>query len=61
VRPDLLELLHHSKKAGLTNVIATNGTLITEEVAFRLKEAGGRRGGGQPRFFTELNPQLHPQ
>jgi radical SAM protein with 4Fe4S-binding SPASM domain len=40
MRPDLLELLHHSKKAGLTNVIATNGTLITEEVAFRLREAG---------------------
>ncbi len=40
VRHDLLELLHHSKKAGLTNVIATNGTLITEEVAFRLKDAG---------------------
>jgi radical SAM protein with 4Fe4S-binding SPASM domain len=40
VRPDLLELLHHSRKAGLTNVIATNGTLITEEVAFKLKEAG---------------------
>lgn len=40
VRPDLLALLYHSKKAGLTNVIATNGTLITEEVAFRLREAG---------------------
>jgi len=40
MRPDLLELLHHSRKAGLTNVIATNGTLITEEVAFKLKEAG---------------------
>jgi len=40
VRPDLLELLHHSKGAGLTNVIATNGTLITEEVAFKLREAG---------------------
>lgn len=40
MRPDLLELLHHSKKAGLTNVIATNGTLITEDVAFKLREAG---------------------
>ena len=40
MRPDLLELLHHSRKAGLTNVIATNGTLITEEVAFKLREAG---------------------
>lgn len=40
MRRDLLELLHHSRKAGLANVIATNGTLITEEVAFNLKEAG---------------------
>lgn len=40
MRPDLLELLHHSRRAGLTNVIATNGTLITEEVAFKLREAG---------------------
>lgn len=40
MRRDLLELLHHSRKAGLANVIATNGTLITEEVAFKLKEAG---------------------
>jgi len=40
MRPDLIELLNHSRKAGLTNVIATNGTLIDEEVAFKLKEAG---------------------
>jgi len=40
MRPDLLDLLYHSKKAGLTNVIATNGTLITEEIAFKLRDAG---------------------
>ena len=40
LRADIFELLNHSKAAGLTNVIATNGTLITEEVAFKLKEAG---------------------
>ncbi len=40
MRPDLIELLHHSRKAGLTNVIATNGTLITEDVAFKLRDAG---------------------
>jgi len=40
MRPDLLELLEHSKKAGLANVIATNGTLINEDIAFRMKEAG---------------------
>lgn len=40
VRKDIFELMHHSKRSGLINVIATNGTLITEEVAFRLKEEG---------------------
>lgn len=40
VRKDIFELMHHSKQAGLINVIATNGTLIDEETAFRLKEEG---------------------
>ncbi|HOS97918.1 MAG TPA: radical SAM protein [Deltaproteobacteria bacterium] len=40
VRKDIFALMHHSKEAGLINVIATNGTLITEETAFRLKEEG---------------------
>jgi len=40
VRSDIFELFRYSKQAGLTNVIATNGTLITEEVAFRMKDAG---------------------
>lgn len=40
MRPDLFQLLKHSKKAGLANVIATNGTLINEDVAFRMKDAG---------------------
>ncbi len=40
VRPDIFELLKHSQKAGLANIIATNGTLIDEEMAFRLKDHG---------------------
>ncbi len=40
MRHDIFELLNHSKSVGFTNVIATNGTLIDEEVAFRLREAG---------------------
>lgn len=40
VRPDIFELLKHSKNAGFANIIATNGTLIDEETAFRLKEHG---------------------
>jgi len=40
VRPDIFDLLEHSKKAGFANVIATNGTLITYDLAKRLKKAG---------------------
>ena len=40
VRPDILELLRHSKNAGLANIIATNGILIDEEMAWKLKENG---------------------
>ena len=40
VRPDIFELLRHSQKAGLANIIATNGTLIDEEMAFKLKDHG---------------------
>lgn len=40
VRPDIFTLLRHSQKAGLANIIATNGTLIDEEMAFKLKEHG---------------------
>jgi len=40
VRPDIFELLNYSKRAGLANIIATNGTLIDEEMAWKLKECG---------------------
>jgi radical SAM protein with 4Fe4S-binding SPASM domain len=40
VRPDIFDLFEHSKRAGFTNVIATNGTLITNDVARRMKKAG---------------------
>ncbi len=40
VRPDIFELFEHSRKAGFANVIATNGTLIDEDMAFRLRESG---------------------
>lgn len=40
VRPDIFELMEHSRKAGLVNVLATNATLITPEVAHRLREVG---------------------
>jgi radical SAM protein with 4Fe4S-binding SPASM domain len=40
VRRDIFELLRHSQSAGLVNIIATNGTLIDEETAWKLKDHG---------------------
>lgn len=40
VRPDIYELIVYAKELGLRPVLSTNGTLITPEVAKRLKEAG---------------------
>lgn len=40
VRNDIFELLKHSQAAGFVNIIATNGTLIDEEMAWKLKEHG---------------------
>ena len=39
-RPDLFELIEHTVGAGLRAVISTNGTLITPEVARRVKQLG---------------------
>lgn len=38
--PWLFELIHHAKKRGLRPVIGTNGTLISSDMANRLKAAG---------------------
>ncbi|PKM80978.1 MAG: putative heme d1 biosynthesis radical SAM protein NirJ2 [Firmicutes bacterium HGW-Firmicutes-14] len=40
MRPDILELVEYSKKLGLITVFGTNGTLITPEIAGKLKEIG---------------------
>jgi len=40
VRPDIFELLRHSQDVGFANIIATNGTLIDEEMAWKLKDHG---------------------
>lgn len=39
-RPDIIELVEHAVKVGLRPVFGTNGTLITREMAQRLKDAG---------------------
>lgn len=56
VRPDIFELLRHSQKAGLANIIATNGTLIDEEVAFKLKDHGVVCNAIS---FDAANPAVH--
>jgi len=40
MRPDLLDLVSHTAAAGMRAVISTNGTLISPEVALRLKDLG---------------------
>ncbi len=40
LRPDLLSLAAYARGKGVRPVISTNGTLITREVAHRIKEAG---------------------
>ncbi|WP_027406052.1 putative heme d1 biosynthesis radical SAM protein NirJ2 [Anaerovibrio sp. RM50] len=39
-RPDILELVEYATSLGLRSVFGTNGTLITLEMARKLKEAG---------------------
>lgn len=39
-RPDIFELIAYAKSQGLRPVLGTNGSLITEEVAQKLKDAG---------------------
>ena len=40
MRPDIYELVSYAREQGLRPVFGTNGTLITPEVAHKLKEAG---------------------
>ncbi len=40
MRPDIYELVAHAASRGLRPVFGSNGTLITPEVAMRLKESG---------------------
>lgn len=42
-RPDIFNIARHAADAGLIVALATNGTLITADVARRIKESGIRR------------------
>lgn len=40
LRPDIIELLKYANQKGLRTVLSTNGTLITDEIALKLKNIG---------------------
>ena len=40
IRPDIYDILEHAKELGFSTTLASNGTLITKEVAERLSLAG---------------------
>lgn len=42
-RPDIFDIARHAASAGLIVALATNGTLITADVARKIKESGIRR------------------
>jgi radical SAM protein with 4Fe4S-binding SPASM domain len=42
-RPDIFDIARHAADAGLIVALATNGTLITADIARRIKESGIRR------------------
>jgi putative heme d1 biosynthesis radical SAM protein NirJ2 len=56
LRPDLAVLVEHASKAGLRPVFGTNGTLLTEKMARRLKEAGAQAAGIS---LDSVHPELH--
>ena len=58
VRPDIYELVEHATKVGLRPVLGSNGTLITKEVAQKLKDAGAMGIGIS---LDSLNPKKHDE
>ena len=56
VRPDIYELVEYASKLGLRPVLGSNGTLITLEVAKKLKAAGAMGIGIS---LDSLSPKKH--
>lgn len=56
LRPDIFELVAHASKQGLRPVFGTNGMLITQEVAEKLKSSGAMAMGIS---LDSLDPQKH--
>ena len=40
IREDITELIQYARKKGIRTVVSTNGTLITNDMALRLRDAG---------------------
>jgi pseudo-rSAM protein/SPASM domain protein len=57
-RPDLVELVAHASDAGLRPVLSTNGTLLTEERARALREAGLQYAGVSVDGLRERNDEF---
>ena len=58
MRPDIFQLIEHGRGVGLRVVLGTNGVLITEEIARRLKEAGAARVGIS---LDHIDPKMHDE
>ncbi|MBI4829798.1 MAG: radical SAM protein [Nitrospinae bacterium] len=43
IRPDIFELAAYARDAGLTTALATNGTMITRQIAEKIRDAGIQR------------------
>ncbi len=59
LRPDFFTLLAHAKAVGLRPVLGSNGTLITPDIAARMKDTGLARAGisldsADPEYHNEL-------
>ena len=55
-RPDIVELVAHARERGLRPVFGTNGTLITHDLAFKLKDAGAMAMGIS---VDSIDPKRH--
>ena len=58
VRDDIYELVEYASKIGLRPVLGSNGTLITPQVAKRLKDVGTKGIGIS---LDSLNPKKHDE
>jgi len=60
-RSDLVELVAHASDAGLRPVLSTNGTLLTEERARELRDAGLQYAGVSVDGLRERNDEFRGQ